>query len=124
MSAKSRRRQSASNSEGRPPILTQFLANPSLVFANSVRFHLYAYILATELRKNLFQTLEKASKGEPVLIEYKGVSLRLEAVTGKRKLSNAVRRNSIVGDPELLVGSDVELMDQLEKKWAAEDAEL
>lgn len=79
---------------------------------------------ATELRKNLFQTLEKASKGDPVLIEYKGVSLRLEAVTGKRKLAGAVRRNSIVGDPDSLVGSDVELLNELEKKWAGEDAEL
>ena len=81
-------------------------------------------MLATELRKNLFQTLEKASKGDPVLIEYKGVSLRLEAITGKRKLAGAVRRNSIIGDPDLLVGSDIKLMDQLEKKWAVEDAEL
>ena len=39
-------------------------------------------MLATELRKNLFQTLEKASQGDPVMIEYKGVSLRLEA-TGR-----------------------------------------
>lgn len=81
-------------------------------------------MLATELRKNLFQTLEKASNGDPVMIEYKGVSLRLEAVIGKRKLAGAVRRNSIVGDPDLLVGSDIELMDQLEKKWLVEDAKL
>ncbi|MBL8237950.1 MAG: hypothetical protein JNM66_11055 [Bryobacterales bacterium] len=58
------------------------------------------------------------------MIEYKGVSLRLEAVIGKRKLAGAVRRNSIVGDPDLLVGSDIELMDQLEKKWLVEDAKL
>lgn len=81
-------------------------------------------MLATELRKNLSQTLEKASNGDPVMIEYKGVSLRLEAVIGKRKLAGAVRRNSIVGDPDLLVGSDIELMDQLEKKWLVEDAKL
>ena len=81
-------------------------------------------MLATELRKNLFRTLEKVSKGDPVLIEYKGVSLRLEAVTGKRKLAGAVRRNSIVGDPHSIVGSDVELLNELVKKWAVEDAEL
>jgi len=81
-------------------------------------------MLATELRKNLFQTLEKVSKGDAVLIDYKGVSLRLEAVGGKRKLAGAVRRDIIIGDPQALVGSDVELLKELEEKWAQEDSHL
>ena len=81
-------------------------------------------MLATELRKNLFQTLEKASKGDTVMIEYKGVSLRLEAIGGKFKLAGAVRRKAIVGDPELLIGPDLELLEGLDAKWAVEDAEL
>lgn len=81
-------------------------------------------MLATELRKNLFQTLEKASKGDPVMIEYKGVSLRLEAVVGRRKLAGAIRRNAIVGDPDSLIGPDLELLDTLGEKWAKDDGEL
>lgn len=86
---------------------------------------MYAWLmLATELRKNLFQTLEKASKGNPVMIEYKGISLRLEAVGGKSKLAGAVRRKAIVGDPDLLIDPDSDLLEELGSKWAAEDAKL
>ena len=81
-------------------------------------------MLATELRKNLFQTLEKASKGDTVMIEYKGISLRLEAIGGRSKLAGAVRRKAIVGDPELLIGPDLELLEGLDAKWAMEDSEL
>lgn len=81
-------------------------------------------MLATELRKNLFQTLEKASKGDPVMIEYKGISLRLEAVGGRSKLAGAVRRKAIVGDPHLLIGPDLEMLEGLDAKWAMEDAKL
>ena len=81
-------------------------------------------MLATELRKNLFQTLEKASKGDPVMIEYKGISLRLEAVGGRSKLAGAVRRKAIVGDPDLLIGPDMEMLEGLDAKWAMEDAKL
>ncbi len=86
---------------------------------------MYAWIMvATELRKELFQTLEKVSKGEPVTIEYKGVALRLEAVGGKRKLAGAPRRNAIVGDPDLLIGPDPKLLKELDAKWAVEDTKL
>lgn len=81
-------------------------------------------MLATELRKNLFQTLEKVSKGDPVMIEYKGISLRLEAVGGRSKLAGAVRRKAIVGDPDLLIGPDMEMLEGLDAKWAMEDAKL
>ena len=81
-------------------------------------------MLATQLRKNLFQTLEKASKGDPVMIEYKGISLRLEAVEGRSKLAGAVRRKAIVGDPRLLIGPDLEMLEGLDAKWAMEDAKL
>lgn len=78
------------------------------------------FMRATEFRKNLFQTLERASKGDSVTIEYKGVLLRLEALGSRSKLAGAVRRNAIVGDPDLLVGSDSDLLDELEVKWARE----
>jgi hypothetical protein len=81
-------------------------------------------MLATELRKNLFQTLEKASQGDPVMIEYKGVSLRLEATGRNSKLAGAIRRNAIIGDPDALIGPDQDLLSELDAKWAAEDAKL
>lgn len=68
--------------------------------------------------------MEKAAKGVPVMIEYKGVSLRLEAVGGKSKLAEAVRRKAIVGDPDLPIGPDTELHQELGAKWADEDAKL
>ena len=81
-------------------------------------------MVATELRKELFQTLEKVSKGDHVMIDYKGVSLRLEAVGGKRKLAGAPRRSAIVGDPDLLIGPDPKLQKELDAKWAVEDTKL
>jgi hypothetical protein len=81
-------------------------------------------MLATQFRKNLYQSLEKACRGEVITVDYKGVELRLEAVGSRRKLDNVVVRDTIVGDPALLIGSDPELMEYLEKKWAAEDQKL
>lgn len=81
-------------------------------------------MLATQFRKNLYQNLEKASRGEVVTVDYKGVQLRVEAVSSRRKLDNIVVRDTIVGDPALLIGPDLELMEYLEKKWAAEDQKL
>lgn len=71
-----------------------------------------------------FQTLEKIAKGDPVMIEYKGISLRLEAVGGKFKVAGAVRRNASVGDPDLLIDPDSDLLEELGSKWAVEDAKL
>jgi len=81
-------------------------------------------MLPTDLRNNLFQTLDKAAKGDPVMIEYKGMSLRLEAVTRTSKLPRAQKRTAIIGDPDSIIGSDLELMDLLQKKWAFEVAKL
>ncbi len=81
-------------------------------------------MLATALRKNLFQTLDQASKCGVVMIEYKGNTFRLEAVRSGSKLAGAVKRQAIVGDPDLLIGSDVDLLEGLEAKWSLEDAKL
>lgn len=92
---------------------------------HGAQISVYAWRMrATEFRKNLVQTLEKASKGASVIIEYKGVSLRLEVVGGKSKLAGAVRRKAIVGDPDLLAGRDSDLREGLAAKWALEDAQL
>ena len=59
-----------------------------------------------------------------MMIEYKGNSFRLEAVGSGSKLAGAVRRRAIVGDPDRLIGSDMDLLEQLDAKWAAEDSKL
>lgn len=77
-------------------------------------------MLATEFRKNLYQNLDQVAKGEPLTIEYKGITLQLQAVNGSSKLSRAVWRDTIIGDPDDLINSDQELLAELEAKWAAE----
>ncbi len=58
------------------------------------------------------------------MIEYKGNSFRLEAVGGGSKLAGAVKRRAIVGDPDLLVGSATDLLEQLDAKWTVADSPL
>lgn len=77
-----------------------------------------------ELSKNLFQTLERVSQAEREMIEYNGVTFRLEAVGRTSKLAGAVRRHAIIGDPGLLVSSGQELLNELDSKWAIEDEKL
>ena len=55
-------------------------------------------MLATEFRKNLYQNLDQAAKREPLTIEYRGITLRLQAVNGSSRLSRAIRRNPIIGE--------------------------
>jgi hypothetical protein len=78
---------------------------------------------ATEFRANLFQHLESAANGTPVLIRYKGRKYQLMALTNKGKLDSFYA----AGEPEELLadGNDVLLSDdpmlkkQREEEWAA-----
>ena len=73
---------------------------------------------ATEFRKTLFQTLERALEGEPVLITYKGS--RLQVVPAKRKtskLARLVKHDTIVGDDDSINGPHRELLRLWEEKW-------
>jgi antitoxin (DNA-binding transcriptional repressor) of toxin-antitoxin stability system len=76
---------------------------------------------ATEFRRTLFQTLDRAIQGEPVAITYKKARLRLVAGDGGAKLARAVRRNALVVDPDSIIRSDVELMRDFEQQWSTED---
>ena len=58
------------------------------------------------------------------MTEYKGISLRLEAVGGRSKLAGAARRKAIVGDPDLPISPDLDLLEGLDAKWAMEDSKL
>ncbi len=74
---------------------------------------------ATQLRKDLFQTLDRTLQGETVEVAYKGETIVMKPTTGA-KLSRLVRRNTIIVHPDQLAQSDRALMRELEQKWAAE----
>ena len=82
-----------------------------------------ATFTATELRKTLFQHLDRAVQGEPVRFTYKGSQLQITlqpgAVTGS-KMSRLVYREGLADDADLDVTK--ELLPQWEAKWAAEAA--
>ena len=59
-----------------------------------------------------------------MMIENKGIPLRLESVGGKSKLAGTVRRKAIVGNPDSLIGPDLDLLEGLGAKWAVEDSKL
>ena len=80
-------------------------------------------VTATQLRKQLFRTLDRALQGETVEITYKGATILLKT-TGASKLARAVRRPTILVNPDELVESDANLMTELEQKWATEAATL
>ncbi len=80
-------------------------------------------VTATDLRKNLFHNLDLVIRGEPVMITYKGVQLRLVAEGGS-KLARAVPRNALRVDPDSIVSSDADFMSTLNSKWAGEDNHL
>ncbi len=61
---------------------------------------------ATDLRKNLYLSLDQALQGQTLLIEYKGKQLELSAAAGGSKLSRSVLRNAIVGDADSLIRSE------------------
>jgi hypothetical protein len=80
-----------------------------------------ATFTATELRKTLFQHLDRAVQGEPVRFTYKGAQLQITlqpgTVTGS-KMSRLVYREGLADDD--LDRPDPELMRTLEAKWMAE----
>jgi len=80
-------------------------------------------VTATQLRKQLFRTLDRAVHGETVEISYKGTTILLKTASTS-KLARAVRRPTILVNPDELVESDAELMTELESKWVSEAESL
>jgi hypothetical protein len=76
---------------------------------------------ATALRKNLFKILDSVIEGEAVVISYKGAEVRLEPPSGGSKLARAVRRDTLLVDPNSIIGPVPEIEQALDAKWAAED---
>lgn len=81
-------------------------------------------INATEFRRTLFKALDQAVRGEVVAVHYRGTRILLNAEQGGSKLARAVRRHALKVDPDAIVNSDVELMEELDAKWRAEDEQL
>ncbi|MES1258752.1 MAG: hypothetical protein ABUS51_09985 [Acidobacteriota bacterium] len=80
-------------------------------------------LTATDFRKDLFQVLDRALRGESVEIMYKGAKIRLTPPTWS-KLANAVRRPTLLVEPEAIVESDTELMAEFEHGWVRDDRNL
>jgi len=79
---------------------------------------------ATQFRKSLFQTLERALEGEPVSVTYKGARLSVVPAKKTSKLARATKGDALMVDPDSIVGSDPELIRYLETKWAADGKKL
>jgi len=81
-------------------------------------------LTATDFRKNLFQILDRALRGEAIEIAYKGSKIRLTPPQGGSKLARAVRRNTLLVPFDSIVESDPELVAELEKGWRRDDEDL
>jgi prevent-host-death family protein len=81
-------------------------------------------LTATNLRKHLFEVLDQAIQGEVVEITYKGSKLRLAPTQNTSKLARAVRRSTLLVNPDSIVESDPELMAELEQGWRKDDETL
>jgi antitoxin (DNA-binding transcriptional repressor) of toxin-antitoxin stability system len=79
---------------------------------------------ATEFRRNLFQMMDRALRGELVEITWRGSKLRLTPPPGGSKLSRAVRRHALQVDPASIVESDSKLMAEFNRAWKRDDHAL
>lgn len=78
-------------------------------------------VTATQLRKDLFQTLDGVAAGSEVDVSYKGAILRISPLANASKLSRAVKRDILMVDPQSIVESDTELQAELEEGWRKGD---
>ncbi len=76
----------------------------------------------TQLRKNLFQIVERAASGELVEVVHKGKTVRMTPVKQASKLSRLVARDTLLCSPDDLVKARKELQEEMraemEKDWA------
>ena len=79
-------------------------------------------VSSTEFRKNLFQIVERALKGEFIEVAHKGHLVRLVPADKPVKMSHLIPRDTIIGSPEDLERAqaelDSEMRTQWEEKWA------
>ena len=63
-------------------------------------------LTATQLRKELFQTLDSVVAGKTVEVSYKGSLLQIASLANASKLSRAVKRDILMVDPQSIVESE------------------
>jgi len=71
---------------------------------------------ATEFRKHLFSVLERVAQGETVEVTYKASVIRLSAQQTTSKLARAKRQNTLLVDPDDIVHSDPDLLQQIDQE--------
>jgi antitoxin (DNA-binding transcriptional repressor) of toxin-antitoxin stability system len=84
-------------------------------------YNTHMAVTATQLRKELFQTLDSVVRGEIVEVSYKGTLLQIAPVANLSKLSRAVKRDILMVDPQSIVESDTELQNGIEEGWRKGD---
>ncbi len=79
-------------------------------------------VTSTEFRKNLFQLVERALKGEFVEVVHKGRTVRLVPGDKPSKMARLIPRDTICGTlvdlDEAQTQLDAELRNAWEEKWA------
>ncbi len=74
---------------------------------------------ATELRKQLFQTLDSAASGNPIEFDYKGKRMRIVADMGTSKLARLRPQNyTLVSEREMELATD-EMKERMQAEWLA-----
>jgi antitoxin (DNA-binding transcriptional repressor) of toxin-antitoxin stability system len=76
-------------------------------------------ITSTEFRKNLFQIIERALRGEFIEVTHKGRVVRLSAGEQPSKLSRLVARDTIRGSIDDLEAGQRALDDEMRESWEA-----
>ena len=76
---------------------------------------------ATEFRRNMFQTLDRAIQGDAIEIGYKGSVVKLVTVSSGSKLARLKRRDTILVDDETLIKPDPKVAEILERRWQKYD---
>jgi hypothetical protein len=79
---------------------------------------------ATQLRKELFTTLDKAAAGEPLEVVHKGTTFRIIPEHSGSKLSRLKKRDIFLVDPTSIVESDPELLAEMESEWEEDWKEI
>ena len=80
-------------------------------------------VTTTEFRKNLFQLVESALRGELIEVTHKGRAVRLVPRATNQKLSRMISRDTINGSSDDLERAQRELDEETrlawEQKWSA-----
>jgi antitoxin (DNA-binding transcriptional repressor) of toxin-antitoxin stability system len=78
-------------------------------------------VTATDFRKNLFQLMERALKGELIEIVHKDRTIRLAPIEPSSKISRLVRRDTLTCTADefdtALRAQDEEMRKDWEQKW-------